>query len=92
MTGFAYPEVLVRIWKAWAAGDRAAAAEAYERHLPLLVFEGQPGIGLAIRKEILRRRGLIEHATVRHPGPALDAGTSADLDEVLERLGLTTRV
>ena len=88
MTGFAYPEVLVRIWKAWEAGDRAQAAEVYERHLPLLVFEGQPGLGLAIRKEVLRRRGLIEHATVRHPGPHLDAGILADLDEVLSRLQL----
>ena len=89
MTGFAFPEVLIRIWKAWKAGERLGAAEAYERHLPLLVFEGQPSIGLAIRKEILRRRGLIEHATVRHPGPRLDAGILADLDEVLGRLQLT---
>ena len=89
MTGFAFPEVLIRIWKAWKAGDRLGAAEAYERHLPLLVFEGQPSVGLAIRKEILRRRGLIEYATVRHPGPGLDAGILADLDEVLGRLQLT---
>jgi 4-hydroxy-tetrahydrodipicolinate synthase len=89
MTGFAFPEVLIRIWKAWEAGDRERAAEVYERHLPLLVFEGQPGIGLAIRKEILRRRGLIEQATVRHPGPQVDPGVLADLEEVLDRLQLT---
>ena len=92
MTGFAYPEVLIQIWTAWEAGDRERAAEVYERHLPLLVFEGQPGIGLAIRKEMLRRRGLIEHATVRHPGPQLDEGIQADLDEVLARLQLPAAV
>jgi 4-hydroxy-tetrahydrodipicolinate synthase len=89
MTGFAFPEVLIRIWKAWSEGDRDRAADIYERHLPLLVFEGQPGVGLAIRKEILRRRRLIDEATVRHPGPQLDPGLVADLEEVLGRLQLT---
>ncbi|HMM41801.1 MAG TPA: hypothetical protein PKA95_07865, partial [Thermomicrobiales bacterium] len=83
MTGFAYPEVLVRIWRAWSGGDRAAAAEAYYRYLPLLVFEGQPKLGVAIRKEILRRRGLIETALVRQPGPQLVPGIADDLEETL---------
>lgn len=86
MTGFAYPEALVAIWHAWSEGDRVAAARLFYRYLPLLVFEGQPKLGLAIRKEILRRRGLIDHATVRHPGPRLDEGTAADLTEMLSHL------
>jgi 4-hydroxy-tetrahydrodipicolinate synthase len=88
MTGFAYPEVLVRIWRTWQAGDRQAACETYYRYLPILVFEGQPGIGLAIRKEILRRRGLIKYATVRHPGPQMDDGTACGLTETLRALSL----
>ena len=88
MTGFAYPEVLVAIWRAWQAGDRAGAAERYYRALPALVFEGQPRIGLAIRKETQRRRRLIAHATVRHPGPVLDEQTLEALTEVLEWTGL----
>lgn len=88
MTGFAYPEVLVAIWRAWNTGERERAAELYYRALPALVFEGQPKIGLAIRKETQRRRGLIAHATVRHPGPALDAGTLEALTEVLAYTGL----
>lgn len=83
MTGFAYPEVLVQIWETWKSGDREKAAEIYYHALPLLVFEGQPKLGVAIRKEILRRRGLIDHAVVRHPGPVLDEGTSADLTETM---------
>lgn len=83
MTGFSYPELLVAICRAEATSDRRLATELFYRSLPLLVFEGQPRIGLAIRKAILRRRGLIDHATVRQPGPRLDDGTLADLDETL---------
>ncbi|TVR73190.1 MAG: dihydrodipicolinate synthase family protein [Sphaerobacteraceae bacterium] len=88
MTGFAYPEILVKICKAWLSGDRQRATELYYRVLPLLVFEGQPKLGVAIRKEILRRRGLIDHATLRHPGPSLDDGTLADLTETIEWVGI----
>jgi 4-hydroxy-tetrahydrodipicolinate synthase len=83
MTGFAYPEVLVKIWRAWDSGDRSAAAETYYQYLPAIIFEGQPKLGVAVRKEILRRRGLIDHATVRQPGPRLDDGSAADLTETL---------
>jgi 4-hydroxy-tetrahydrodipicolinate synthase len=91
MTGFAYPEILVDIWRAWDSGDADAAAETYHRYLPLLVFEGQPRIGLAIRKEILRMRGLIEHAIVRRPGPSLDPATARGLSETLGRLDARKR-
>lgn len=89
MTGFSYPEVLVKVWQSWKSGDHAAAASTFYRHLPLLVFEGQPKLGVAIRKEILRRRGLIASAAVRQPGPALDASTLASLDETMRWLGVT---
>lgn len=92
MTGFAYPEVLVQIWQAWNFGDRAQAAEVYYRFLPLLVFEGQPKLGVAIRKEILHRRGLIANATVRQPGPRLDDGTAADLTETIQWLGIDEKI
>jgi 4-hydroxy-tetrahydrodipicolinate synthase len=88
MTGFAYPEILVEIVSAWRGGDRETAAQTYYKYLPLLVFEGQPKLGLAIRKEILRRRGLIEHADVIKPGPTLDAGTAADLTETMAAMDL----
>ncbi len=83
MTGFAFPELLVAIWNAWSSGDRQTAASLYYKYLPVLVFEGQPRLGVAVRKEILRRRGLIDHAVVRHPGPKLDEGTVSDLVETL---------
>ena len=88
MTGFAFPEVLVAIWNAWSTGDRRSAERLYYTYLPVLVFEGQPRLGVAVRKEILRRRGLIDHAVVRHPGPRIDDGTIADLLETMAYTGI----
>lgn len=89
MTGFSYPEALCDIYAAWKAGDADAAKAVYTTFLRLLVFEGQSGIGLAIRKELLRRRGFIAHAGVRLPGDQIDDLTAADLTELLADLGLT---
>lgn len=86
MTGFAYPEVLAAVRRAADGGDAAAAAEIFDRYLPLIVFEGQPIVGLAIRKEVLRRRGAIGAAATR--GPVLDPETAEELDEVLARVGI----
>src|SRR5665213_174848 len=82
-TGFAFPEVLVAMTKSAAAGDFDAAFAIYARYLPLIVFEQQPG--LAIRKEILRRRGLLANGRVRHPGGNIDAATAEQLARLLGR-------
>jgi 4-hydroxy-tetrahydrodipicolinate synthase len=65
------------------AGEHAAMWDIYRRYLPLMVFEQQPGV--AIRKEILRLRGLLTSATVRHPGASIDAATARQLQETLAR-------
>ena len=83
MTGFAVPETLVAIVRAHRAGDCETARRAFERALPLIVFEAQPGAGVALRKEILRRRGAIAHAVVRQPAPLPDPVTLAALDALL---------
>ena len=75
--------------RAWMTGNVDAAKATYTAFLRLLVFEGQSGIGLAIRKELLRRRGFIAHAGLRLPGDQLDDLTAADLTELLADLGLT---
>ena len=59
MTGFAFPEVLVEIYERFAAGRSEEAFDLYDAYLPLIRYEQQPGIGLAIRKEILHRRGVL---------------------------------
>jgi 4-hydroxy-tetrahydrodipicolinate synthase len=81
MTGFAFPEILIAMVGA-AKEDRWEDLQAlYAQHLPLLVYEQQPGV--AIRKEIFRLRGLIQSSHVRHPGTGIDRDTSAQLERVL---------
>ena len=83
MTGFAYPEVLVKVVSLYRAGKIDEAGDVFYRFVPLMRFEFQEGIGMAIRKEVLRRRGVIAHAATRAPGPVLDDVTRAALDRVL---------
>jgi 4-hydroxy-tetrahydrodipicolinate synthase len=86
MTGFAYPEVLVEVYERFAAGREEAAFELYDAYLPLIRYEQQPGVGLAIRKEILHRRGVIACPALRPPGARLDAIDRAELDQLIARL------
>jgi 4-hydroxy-tetrahydrodipicolinate synthase len=86
MTGFAYPEMLVCVCSLFQAGQTEEAEDLFDVYLPLVRHEQQPGFGLAVRKEILRRRGAIRSATVRSPGPKLDADDVNELDSLLARL------
>jgi 4-hydroxy-tetrahydrodipicolinate synthase len=86
MTGFAYPDVLAQVYERFAAGDAEGADDLYDRFLPLIAHEQQPGFGLALRKEILRRRGAIATGAARQPGPSLTAADRAELDHLLARL------
>ena len=92
MTGFGFPELLVDIVGAFRAGDEAAARATFHRIMPLIRFENQPGLNLAIRKHIYRRRGAIASERLRAPAPALDPGTVADLDAILVSLDLADRL
>jgi 4-hydroxy-tetrahydrodipicolinate synthase len=91
MTGFAYPEILVAIQSKLEAGRGQEAALLFYRYLPLIRYEAQVGIGLAIRKEILRWRGAIRSATIRTPGTRLDPETGKELYDILALLGLGPR-
>lgn len=91
MTGFGYPEMLVQVYERFTSGDIDGAEDIYDRYLPLVTYEQQPGFGLAVRKEILRRRGAIRSATTRAPGPRMSATDIAELDRLLRRLDRTLR-
>ncbi|MBG6189604.1 4-hydroxy-tetrahydrodipicolinate synthase [Arthrobacter sp. CAN_A212] len=80
MTGFSHPEGLQAALAAFADGGFPAARAAFAPWLPLANFEGQPGIGLAVRKEILRRRGIIADAAVRPPSPTLPPALADMID------------
>jgi len=86
MSGFAFPEMLVEVCRRFRAGDRDGAEDLFDAYLPAIRHEQQPGIGLALRKETLRRRGLIASARTRAPGPSLDAEDHAELTRMLDRL------
>jgi len=88
MTGLAFPEVLVEIVARFAAGDRAGAAAVFDRALPVIRYEFQPGIGVALRKHVFRRRGIFASERVRAPATPVDEATLADFEAVVERCGL----
>lgn len=88
MTGFAFPEILVSIYRAWMSGDRDAATAIFYRYCPLIRFENQPRINLTLRKHIYHRRGVLSSPRARSPFAAVDEGTLADLGDLLMRLEL----
>jgi 4-hydroxy-tetrahydrodipicolinate synthase len=86
MTGFAYPELLVELYRRHREGDADGAARVFYDFVPLVRLEFQPGIGVHLRKEILVRRGVFETATVRHPGAVADQTTIDQLLRVVDHL------
>ena len=84
MTGFAFPEILVKIVSLYRAGKVDEAADVFYRAVPLMRFEFQEGIGMAIRKEVLHRRGALASAATRPPAAALDKTTREALDRVMK--------
>ncbi len=85
MTGFAYPDVLVEVYRLFGAGDDDAAEDLFDNYLPLNRYEQQPGFGLAVRKEILHRRGALRTATPRRPAYRLTAADRVELDGLMAR-------
>ncbi|MEV1171736.1 dihydrodipicolinate synthase family protein [Nonomuraea sp. NPDC049784] len=71
MTGFSFPEGLIACVDGWREGGYEAARDAWLPYLPLVNFEQQARIALAIRKECLRRRGLFLESSVRPPAASL---------------------
>lgn len=86
MTGYAVPEMLVRVRELILQGEREAAHDLFDLHLPLIRYELQPGLGLAVRKHALMRRGIIASAALRSPGPKLTPATLAEVEFILARL------
>jgi 4-hydroxy-tetrahydrodipicolinate synthase len=85
-TGYCFPDMLCDVVRLSAAGERAAAHDLFDAHLPLLRYEQQPGVGLAVRKYVMRRRGLLASDAQRKPGGALLPTARAEVDYLLDRL------
>lgn len=86
MTGFAWPEMLVQVYDLFAKGKAEQAEDLFDIYLPLVRHEVQPAIGLALRKEVLFRRGAIKSPKQRAPGSSLTAADRTELDGMIARL------
>ena len=85
-TGYCFPDMLADVVRLSAAGRRGEAHDLFDAHLPLIRYEQQPGPGLAVRKYVMMKRGIIAHDTLRKPGAPLSAVAIAEVDYLLSRV------
>ena len=88
MTGFAFPDVLSTVIALADQGNPDEAENLFDQYLPINRHELR--LGIAVRKEILRRRGAIASAAARFPAQPLKEIASEELDRLLERLEKST--
>jgi 4-hydroxy-tetrahydrodipicolinate synthase len=91
MTGYAFPEMLIDVVKLSKEGRRDAAHDLFDAHLPLIRYEQQPGIGLAVRKYVLQKRGIIASSAQRKPGSSITGVAKAEVDYLLSRVARVDR-
>lgn len=86
-TGYAFAEMLIDVVRFSKEGRREEAHDLFCAHLPLLRYEQQPGgVGLAVRKYIMMKRGILAHDAQRRPGSALSTLAKAEVDYLIGRL------
>ncbi len=85
MTGFAYVEMMRDVVKLAASGQMERALDIFDAYLPLVRYEQQPGLGLAVRKYVLRKRGAIASDAIRRPGSKLSDADLGDIDRLIAR-------
>jgi len=86
MTGYAFPDMLAEVVRLSKGGNRDAAHNLYDAHLPLIRYEQQMGIGLAVRKYVLKRRGILTSDAQRKPWPKLTPTAMHEIDYLLARV------
>jgi 4-hydroxy-tetrahydrodipicolinate synthase len=91
MTGYAFPELLVDVVRLHKAGRREEAHDVFDAHLPLLRYEQQQGVGLAVRKYVLSKRGILASDAQRKPGSTLSAKAREEVGYLLSRLAKVDR-
>lgn len=91
MTGYAFPDMLVDVVRMQAGGARDAAHDLFDAHLPLLRYEQQPRLGLAVRKYVMAKRGMIASDAQREPATRLSTAARAEVDYLLSRLARKDR-
>lgn len=85
MTGFGYPEMMSQVMTAYETGNLAQARDIFDTYLPMIRYEAQPGMGLAIRKYSLAKQGVITHSTLRKPAALLTQDAICEIDALAQR-------
>jgi len=85
-TGYCFPDMLCDVVRMKKAGMHDTAHDLFDAHLPLLRYEQQPGTGMAVRKYVLFKRGLISSDAQRAPGGKLNPIARQEVDFLLSRL------
>ena len=88
MPGSDMMPMFVKVWGLFRAGKHKEARAEFNRHLPLIRFELQPGLGVSAMKHNLKAAGIIKHTTVRPPTRALDGVGIEELRQLAEDLAL----
>src|SRR6516162_9215202 len=91
MTGYAFPEMLIDVVNLFRQGKRDAAHDLFDAHLPLIRYEQQLGAGLAVRKYVLQKRGIIASSAQRKPAATITATAKAEVDYLLSRVARVDR-
>jgi 4-hydroxy-tetrahydrodipicolinate synthase len=91
MTGYAFPEMLIDVVRLSKEARRDAAHDLFDAHLPLIRYEQQPGIGLAVRKYVLQKRGIIVSSAQRKPSSGLTPTARVEVDYLLSRVARVDR-
>lgn len=86
MPGSDMMPMFVRVWNLYEAGKLKEARAEFNRHLPLIRFELQPGLGVSAMKHNLKTAGVIKHTTVRPPTRSLDGIAVEELQQIVSDL------
>jgi 4-hydroxy-tetrahydrodipicolinate synthase len=86
MTGYAFPDMLAEVVALSASGKREQAHDLFDAHLPYLRYEQQQGVGLAVRKYVMMKRGAIASDAQRAPRSAISKTAQGEVDYLLQRL------
>ncbi|MDX2029810.1 MAG: dihydrodipicolinate synthase family protein [Blastocatellia bacterium] len=86
MPGSDMMPMFVKVWNEYEAGRRSEARAEFNRHLPLIRFELQPGLGVSAMKQNLKAAGIIKHTAVRPPTRSLDPAGIEELQQIVQDL------
>ena len=81
----------VHIWNLYRQGHTFEARAEFNRYLPLIRYELQPGLGVSVMKHNLKAAGVIASTRVRHPTKSIDEAGVRELGQLRETLDLLSR-